>query len=88
MANSVYHFHFLNELLPESAEDKATFARENTAKLTGGADKRSHLLHAASQPRAHLPAHHQRPGRLTQVHGALRAAGAVPAFDEPEEPYW
>ena len=28
------------------------------------------------------------PERLTQVHGALRAAGAVPAFDEPEEPYW
>ncbi len=37
MANSVYHFHFLNELLPESDEDKAAFARENTAKLTGGA---------------------------------------------------
>ena len=38
MANSVYHFHFLNELLPESDEEKAVFARENTAKLTGGAE--------------------------------------------------
>ena len=31
MANTVYHFHFLNELLPESDEEKAVFARENTA---------------------------------------------------------
>lgn len=38
MANTVYHFHFLNQLLPESDEDKAVFARENTAKLTGGAE--------------------------------------------------
>ena len=38
MANNVYHFHFLNELLPESDEEKAVFARENTAKLTGGAE--------------------------------------------------
>ena len=38
MANTVYHFHFLNELLPESDEKKAVFARENTAKLTGGAE--------------------------------------------------
>ena len=38
MANNVYHFHFLNELLPESDEGKAVFARENTAKLTGGAE--------------------------------------------------
>ncbi len=28
------------------------------------------------------------PERLTQVHGALRAAGAVPALEEPEAPYW
>ena len=38
MANSVYHFHFLNELLPESDEEKAAFARENTTKLTGGTE--------------------------------------------------
>ena len=28
------------------------------------------------------------PERLNRVHRALRAAGAVPAFQEPEGPYW
>lgn len=88
MANTVYHFHFLNQLLPESGEDKAIFARENTAKLTGGAESEVIFY---MQPHTHEPTCRLTisvPERLTRVHGALRAAGAVPAFEEPEAPYW
>ena len=88
MPNSVYHFHFLNELLPESDEDRAVFARENTAKLTAGAE--SDVIFYM-QPHNHEPTcllTISVPERLTQVHGTLRAAGAVPAFQEPEGPYW
>ena len=88
MASSVYHFHFLNELLPESDEDKSAFARKNTAKLTGGAESEVIFY---MQPHNHEPTCRLTisvPERLTRVHGALRAAGAVPAFEEPETPYW
>ena len=88
MANNVYDFHFLNELLPESDEEKAAFARENTAKLTSGAEcEVAHYM----QPHNHEPTCRLTISvleRLTRVHGALRAAGAVPAFQEPEGPYW
>lgn len=49
MANDVYHFHFLNELLPESNEEKAVFARENTAKLTGGAENGTFVIEWETQ---------------------------------------
>ena len=85
MANNV--FHFLTELLPESDEDKAAFARENTAKLTGGAENEVAYY---MQPHNHEPTCRLTisvPELLTQVNAALRAAGAVPAFQEPEGPY-
>ena len=88
MPNSVYRFHFLNELLPDSDEDKAAFAKENTAKLTGGAEGEVIFY---MQPHNHEPTCRLTisvPERLTRVHGTLRAAGAVPAFQEPEAPYW
>ena len=78
----------MNELLPESAEEKAAFAWENTAKLAGGAENEVTYY---MQPHNHEPTCRLTisvPERLTQVHGALRAAGAVPAFQEPEGPYW
>ena len=88
MANSVYHFHFPNETLPNSKEDRAAFAKENTAKLTGGAENEVVFY---IQPHIHQPTCRLTisvPETLTQAHEALRAAGAAPAFQEPENPYW
>ena len=87
MANGVYHFQFLNELLPESDEGKAAFARENTAKLTGGAEDEVIFF---MQPHNHEPTCRLTSGvpeRLPRALGALRAVGAVPAFWGPEGPY-
>ena len=86
MANNVYHF--LTELLPESDEEKADFARENTAKLTGGAENEVIFY---MQPHNHgltCRLTISVPEWLTQVNEELIAADVPPEFQEPEGPYW
>ena len=91
MTSNVYHVHFLDHQLPEDGAEKARFAREYAAELTGvptaGVQQdeiicfiQSHTQDPSCRVTISVPQ------RLTEAVRRIEESGLEPVFTEPEKP--
>ena len=87
MNSNVYHIHFLDHQLPESDADKAQFARDYAANLTGASldDVTCFIQKHAGDPSYRLTI--SVPKRLADALRRVGESGLEPVYEEPERPY-
>ena len=87
MPNNVYHVHYENSQLPGQDEDKARFARERAAEITGTTPEEiTYFMQPNNlEPTCRLTI--VVPQRLTEAVRRTEEAGAEFQFEEPEQPY-